>query len=175
MKRVLIGLGVVLALSSCSLTEPIPVKGEVVDCASIKVAPGKSEPLECLGGGAPIAADSIVGPALVNVWGTWCAPCKQELPHLAHFLQKSDGRVQVIGIAVEEKSQAAVKKFIERNGMTWPVLYDATGSTKSIFGMGGPVTWFIDANGKNIETKIGAYTNKKQLFNQVEKAFGVKL
>ena len=38
-----------------------------------------------------------------------------------------------------------------------------------------PVTWFIDENGKNIETKIGAYTNKKQLFNQVEKAFGVKL
>ncbi len=174
MKRVLIGLGVVLALNSCSLTEPIPVKGEVVDCASIKVKPAKSEPLECLGGGAPIAADSIVGPALVNVWGTWCAPCKQELPHLAHFLQRGDGSVQVIGIAVEEKSQAAVKKFIERNGMTWPVLYDATGSTKSIFGMGVPVTWFIDAQGKVVHRKFGPFKSTEEIQLAVAKYLGTK-
>ncbi len=174
MKRVLVGLCVLLALTSCSLTEPIPIKGEVVDCASIKVAPGKSEPLECLGGGAPIAADSIVGPALVNVWGTWCAPCKKELPHLAHFLQQGDGNVQVIGIAVEEKSQAAVQKFIERNGMTWPVLYDATGSTKSIFGMGVPVTWFIDANGKVVHRKFGPFNSTEEIQLAVAKYLGKK-
>lgn len=172
MKRVLVSLCALLALTSCSLTEPIPIKGEVVDCASIKVASGKSEPLECLGGGAPIAADSIVGPALVNVWGTWCAPCKQELPHLAHFLQKGDGSVQVIGIAVEEKSQAAVKKFIERNGMTWPVLYDATGSTKSIFGMGVPVTWFIDAQGKVVHRKFGPFKSTEEIQLAVAKYLG---
>jgi thiol-disulfide isomerase/thioredoxin len=174
MKRVLVGLCVLLALTSCSLTEPIPIKGEVVDCASIKVKPAKSEPLECLGGGAPIAADSIVGPALVNVWGTWCAPCKQELPHLAHFLQKGDGSVQVIGIAVEEKSQAAVKKFIERNDMNWPVLYDATGSTKSIFGMGVPVTWFIDANGKVVHRKFGPFDSTEEIQLAVAKYLGTK-
>ena len=174
MKRALVGLCVLLALTSCSLTEPIPIKGEVVDCASIKVKPAKSEPLECLGGGAPIAADSIVGPALVNVWGTWCAPCKQELPHLAHFLQKGDDSVQVIGIAVEEKSQAAVKKFIERNGMNWPVLYDATGSTKSIFGMGVPVTWFIDAQGKVVHRKFGPFKSTEEIQLAVAKYLGTK-
>ncbi len=174
MKRVLVGLCVLLALTSCSLTEPIPIKGEVVDCASIKVKPAKSEPLECLGGGAPIAADSIVGPVLVNVWGTWCAPCKQELPHLAHFLQQGDGSVQVIGIAVEEKSQAAVKKFIERKGMTWPVLYDATGSTKSIFGMGVPVTWFIDAQGKVVHRKFGPFKSTEEIQLAVAKYLGTK-
>ncbi len=174
MKRVLVGLCALLALTSCSLTEPIPIKGEVVDCASITVKPGNSEPLECLGGGTPIAADSIVGPALVNVWGTWCAPCKKELPHLAHFLQQGDGSVQVIGIAVEEKSQAAVKKFIERNGMTWPVLYDATGSTKSIFGMGVPVTWFIDANGKVVHRKFGPFNSTEEIQLAVAKYLGKK-
>ena len=59
--------------------------------------------------------------------------------------------------------------------MNWPHLVDVDGSSKSIFGPGVPVTWFIDENGKTIEIKIGAYTNKKQLFRQVEKAFGVKL
>jgi hypothetical protein len=37
------------------------------------------------------------------------------------------------------------------------------------------VTWFIDKEGTTIATKIGAYTNKQQLFDQVEKAFGIKL
>ena len=85
MKRIFIGAALLVLLTSCSLTEPIPVKGEVVNCATIKVKSGTTEALECLGGGAPIAADAIVGPALVNVWGTWCAPCKKELPHFAHF------------------------------------------------------------------------------------------
>jgi hypothetical protein len=59
--------------------------------------------------------------------------------------------------------------------MSWPNLEDTSGVSKSIFGPGVPVTWFIDKEGKNVGTKIGAYTNKQQLFDQVEKAFGVKL
>jgi len=37
------------------------------------------------------------------------------------------------------------------------------------------VTWFINEEGENVDTKIGAYTDKKQLFEQVEKVFGIKL
>ena len=174
MKRAIVGLCALLALTSCSLTEPIPIKGEVVDCASITVKPGKSEPLECLGGGAPIAADSIVGPALVNVWGTWCAPCKKELPHLAHFLQQGDGSVQVIGIAVEEKSKETVKKFVETHGMSWPILYDTHGSTRGKFGMGVPVTWFIDANGKVVHRKFGPFNSTEEIQLAVAKYLGKK-
>ena len=159
-------------LSSCSLTEPIPVKGEVVSCETIKVKSVETEALECLGGGEPIAADAIVGPALVNVWGTWCAPCKKELPHFAHFLQKGDGSVQVIGIAVEEKSQAVVKKFIESHGMTWPVLYDKNGSTRATFGMGVPVTWFIDETGKVVHKKYGPFNSTEEVQLAVAKYLG---
>jgi peroxiredoxin len=82
--------------------------------------------------------------------------------------------VQVIGIAVEEKSQAVVKKFIERNGMTWPVLYDATGSTKSIFGMGVPVTWFIDAQGKVVHRKFGPFKSLEEIQLAVAKYLPAK-
>lgn len=163
MKRILVGAALLVLLTSCSLTKTIPVKGEVVSCETIKAKGGKTEALECLGGGAPIAADAIVGPALVNVWGTWCAPCKQELPHFAEYLQKSDGSVQVIGIAVEEKSQAVVKKFIESHGMTWPVLYDKSGSTRAAFGMGVPVTWFIDETGKVVHKKYGPFNSTEEV------------
>lgn len=172
MKRLILGACMTLLLTSCSLTEPIPIKGEVVSCDSIKVKTGTTAPLECLGGGEPVAVDAIVGPALVNVWGTWCAPCKKELPHFAHFLQKSDGSVQVIGIAVEEKSQAAVKKFIESRGMTWPVLYDEDGSTRATFGMGVPVTWFIDGKGKVVHKKYGPFNSTEEVQLAVAKYLG---
>ena len=172
MKRILIGAGLLVLLTSCSLTKTVPIKGEVVSCETIKVKTSKTEALECLGGGAPIAADAIGGPALVNVWGTWCAPCKQELPHLAEFLQKSDGSVQVIGIAVEEKSQAVVKKFIESHGMTWPVLYDKSGSTRATFGMGVPVTWFIDQTGKVVHKKYGPFNSTEEVQLAVAKYLG---
>ena len=172
MKRIFIGAALLVLLTSCSLTEPIPIKGEVVSCETIKVKSGTTEALECLGGGTPIAVDAIVGPALVNVWGTWCAPCKKELPHFAHFLQKSDGSVQVIGIAVEEKSQAVVKKFIESHGMTWPVLYDKSGSTRATFGMGVPVTWFIDETGKVVHKKYGPFNSTEEVQLAVAKYLG---
>ena len=172
MKRIFVGAALLVLLTSCSLTEPIPIKGQVVSCEEIKLKSGQTPPLECLGGGAPIAADAIMGPALINVWGTWCAPCKKELPHLAHFLQKGDGSVQVIGIAVEEKSQAAVKKFIKSNGMTWPVLYDKSGSTRATFGMGVPVTWFIHETGEVVHKKYGPFNSTEEIQLAVAKYLG---
>lgn len=172
MKKYLAGLSALLLLTSCSLTEPIPIQGEVVDCTSITSSGGVTEPLACLGGGDPISVDGIKGPALINVWGTWCAPCKQELPHLAHFLQRSDGKVDLIGVAVEEKSPATVKKFIERNGMSWPVLYDKTGSTRSLFGMGVPVTWFVNSQGVVVHKKYGPFKSTEEIQLAVSKYLG---
>jgi len=172
MKRILVGAALLVLLTSCSITKTVPVKGEVVSCEAVELKSGQTPPLECLGGGAPIAADAIVGPALINVWGTWCAPCKQELPHLAEFLQKSDGSVQVVGIAVEEKSQAIVRKFIENSGMTWPVLYDRSGSTRATFGMGVPVTWFIDETGEVVHKKYGPFNSTEEIELAVAKYLG---
>ena len=101
MKQVAAVVFATLLLNGCSLTEPIPVRGKVVDCLEIKSVPSTDTPLECLAGGEPISVESIRGPAIINVWGTWCAPCRQELPHFGHLLAKYGDKVDVIGIAVE--------------------------------------------------------------------------
>jgi thiol-disulfide isomerase/thioredoxin len=173
MRRFLIAIIAVMALAGCSVTEPIPVRGEVVSCTSIKVLPVQGELLDCLDGSAGVSVDSIKGPALLNVWGTWCAPCRQELPHFAHYIEKK-GSIPVIGIAVEEKSPLGVKKFVETHGMTWPILYDANGSTRGKFGMGVPVTWFIDASGKVAYKKYGPFTSLEEIELDVIKYLGVK-
>ena len=163
-----------LVLTGCSAIEPIQVKGEVVSCANIKVESGTGVPLECLGGGSAIAADSIRGPALINVWGTWCEPCKQELPHLAHFLAKYSDQVDLVGIAVEEKNQQSVRKFIKNYGISWPILYDATGATRGKFGMGVPVTWLVDESGTVVYKKYGPFKSTEEIELAAIKYLGVK-
>ena len=163
-----------LVLTGCSAIEPIQVKGEVVSCANIKVESGTGVPLECLGGGSAIAADSIRGPALINVWGTWCEPCKQELPHLAHFLAKYSDQVDTVGIAVEEKSMESVRKFVQSHGISWPILYDATGATRGKFGMGVPVTWLVDESGTVVYKKYGPFKSTEEIELAAIKYLGVK-
>ena len=85
------------------------------------------------------------------------------------------GEIQLLGIDVEEDSPNSGPDYIKQSGMSWPHLNDINDKTKAIFGPGVPVTWFIASNGVVVDKHIGAYQNKKQLFNQVEKAFGVTL
>jgi len=167
-------LALLLLLTACSAIEPIQVKGEVVGCEKIKVEGGTGAPLQCLGGGSAISADSIRGPALINVWGTWCEPCKQELPHLAHFSAKYRDQVDVVGIAVEEKNMESVRKFVQSHGISWPILYDATGVTRGKFGMGVPVTWLVDESGAVVYKKYGPFKSTEEIELAAIKYLGVK-
>ena len=180
MKKILILL-LALSLTGCSsVTKTVTAKGEVVDCAEVDYVAAKPADtlLNCLTGSQKISVESLRGPLILNVWGSWCGPCKQEMPYFVELYQNpvfKNGEIQMLGVNVEEKSRQAAVTYIQKSGMRWPNLGDTNGASKSIFGPGVPVTWFIDKEGKNVGTKIGAYTNKQQLFDQVEKAFGVKL
>ena len=180
MKKLLSILITTLLISACTSPAKVSAPGFVTSCDQIRLleSADKSVLMGCLDGSAEIDFHQLKGPLLINVWGSWCEGCKQEMPYFVELYQSplfASGQIQILGINVEEKSKEDAIGYIQKSGMSWPNLEDASGTSKSIFGPGVPVTWFIDENGKNIETKIGAYTNKKQLFNQVEKAFGVKL
>ena len=180
MKKLLFLLITTLLISACTSPTKVGAPGVITSCDQIRLlaSADKSAVLGCLDGSGEINFHQLKGPMLINVWGSWCEGCKQEMPYFVELYQNplfKNGQIQMLGVNVEEKSKADAIDYIQKSGMNWPNLEDTSGISKSMFGPGVPVTWFIDENGKNIETKIGAYTNKKQLFNQVEKAFGVKL
>ena len=180
MKNLLNLLIITLLISSCTSPTKVSAPGVVTSCGQIRLleSADKSALMRCLDGSGEIDFHQVKGPLLINVWGSWCEGCKQEMPYFVELYQSplfKSGQIQMLGINVEEKSKVDAIAYIQKSGMSWPNLEDTSGISKSIFGPGVPVTWFIDENGKNLETKIGAYTNKQQLFNQVEKAFGVKL
>ena len=180
MKKISFLLITTLLLSGCASPTKVSAPGIVASCDQIKLleSADKSVLMGCLDGSSEINFHQLKGPLLINVWGSWCEGCKQEMPYFVELYQSQlfkNGQIQMLGINVEEKSKENAIDYIQKSGMSWPNLEDSSGISKSIFGPGVPVTWFIDENGKTVETKIGAYTNKEQLFNQVEKAFGVKL
>ena len=180
MKKLLSLLITTLLISSCTSPTKVSAPGVVASCDQIKLleSADKSVLMPCLDGSAEINFHQLKGPLLINVWGSWCEGCKQEMPYFVELYQSplfKSGQIQMLGVNVEEKYKEDAIEYIQKSGMSWPNLVDTSGVSKSIFGPGVPVTWFIDKEGKNVATKIGAYTNKKQLFNQFEKAFGVKL
>lgn len=103
------------------------------------------------------------GPLIVNVWGSWCAPCKDEIPMIRSFYAKNQSRVRVVGVDVEEAKKSDGVDFVIANGMTWPILVDPDGRSRGFFGMGVPVTWFIDANGNVVHKKIGVLNSESEL------------
>jgi cytochrome c biogenesis protein CcmG/thiol:disulfide interchange protein DsbE len=166
-----------LVLTGCSSAEPVAIKGEVVSCESItfdkSITTGVI--IECLDGSTGASMESLRGPMIINIWGSWCSTCLAETPEFVSFYKKAKGKVQLVGVAVEESSPNNSRKFIEENGMTWPNFYDRDNKTRSYFGMGVPVTWFIDSKGEVKFKKIGEVKSEQELIDLTEKHLGVKI
>ena len=175
MKKLVVA-AVLLLLTACSPSSSF-VQGEVVSCESISqdaTFTGGVE-LECLDGSEGAQLGALRGPVVINVWGSWCGPCKEEMPVFREFHEKAKDKVQLIGVDVEEASLNDGRSFVGGNGITWPNLYDPDGRSRQYFGMGVPVTWFIAADGNVAYKHIGIIKDLDQILELTEKHLGVRL
>jgi thiol-disulfide isomerase/thioredoxin len=86
-------------------------------------------------------------PVLVNFWGSWCPPCKDEMPRLVAAHEVFGERVQFLGVDIMDNRDAA-KAFMEDYGMTFPSVFDVPDSIKTALGQfGQPTTVFFRADG----------------------------
>jgi len=182
MKRISLLIVFTLLLSGCSSqkSDVASVAGVVPDCSTIERVTTEIKSLEmpCLDGSEIINFHAIRGPIVVNVWGSWCVGCREEMPYFIDLYANDyfkSGEIKLLGVDVQETTPQDGKDFVKSYGMSWPHLIDIEDNSKTLFGPGVPVTWFIDANGDVVDQKIGAYSNKEELFQQVEKAFKIKL
>jgi thiol-disulfide isomerase/thioredoxin len=171
-------LALTFLLAGCSQsTTALPGNGVVVDCSTIQSIEtnAKAVPLDCLDGSSVVNLANIKGPTLVNVWGSWCGPCKDEMPIFVDFYAKHRASVGLIGISVEEADIQDARDFVKEYGITWPNLNDADGSTRATLGMGVPITLFIDEKGEIVHRKIGVVTTIEELEDEARKYLGVDL
>lgn len=156
MRRLLL---LVFVLTSCA-TAPAQQTVALQTCDWTPVTQvGFTSTFRCLDGTAP--AQGLPAPAIVNVWGSWCPPCRAEIPYFVKLDRKYD--VTIIGVDVDEASFISGQNFAHQAGMRWPNLIDIKGDTTAIYGQGVPVTWFIGADGKVAYKKIGAWKSYDEL------------
>ena len=113
-------------------------------------------------------------PVVINVWGTWCPPCRKEIPDLVKLYNEYRHKnVEMLGLTISKNPRETpemVKLYAEKNGMEWVLLLGDQRSLMSIrMGGGIPTTIFIDKNGKEVERFIGArsYEQFKAAFEKI--------
>jgi thiol-disulfide isomerase/thioredoxin len=80
--------------------------------------------------GRPLALSDLTGSTVVlNVWGSWCAPCRDEAPDLVKAYEQLRGEdVSFVGVNVREAGVASAKAFVRHYDVPYPSIFDADGS-----------------------------------------------
>ncbi len=105
---------------------------------------------------------------VLNVWGSWCPPCRKEAPDLVAAHKQLGAGVEFIGLNTRDLDKAPAKKFVQEFGVGFPSLYDPSG--KQLLGFRGqispssiPSTLVIDKDGKVASRVIGSVTTQTLL------------
>lgn len=132
----------VSALSGCGMTENVP-----------RVAVGKPAPSYSA---VTLAGDSISlrdlhgRVVLLNLWATWCFPCRQEIPELQALHERLAPRgLEVVGVSVDARgAQEPIREFAGEFGVTYPIWHDPDSRIINTFlAYGVPTTYLIDRAG----------------------------
>ena len=114
--------------------------------------------LERLDERGDLTLSSLRGKAVVlNVWASWCIPCKEEAPYLEQVWRDNRDRdVVVVGLDAKDFRRDA-RAFVERFDLTFPIVYDGPGDTLAGYGVTGfPETFVLDRDGRVVEALAGA-------------------
>lgn len=99
-------------------------------------------------------------PVLLNVWATWCPPCREEMPALQELHERFGPRgLRILGVSVDSRgSEPTVRRFVEEGGYTFTILHDATDAVSRQFRtIGVPETFLIDGEGRIVRRWIGRF------------------
>ncbi len=98
-------------------------------------------------------------PVVLNIWATWCVPCRKEMPALDRLQTTLAGSdALVLALSIDSKGPSVVKSFYQETGISSLGIYvDATGSaSRRVGAVGIPTTLFVDRNGQEVGRKAGA-------------------
>ncbi|MCB9681047.1 MAG: TlpA family protein disulfide reductase [Alphaproteobacteria bacterium] len=96
--------------------------------------------------GEEVALSAIEGPVVLDVWATWCGPCKDSLPHLDTLARRHGDRVRFIAVSVDA-TQALVDTYLQQVGTpAFEVAWAGEGLMKTLGLDGIPHTYVLDAD-----------------------------
>lgn len=156
------GITAVSALAIYSITTSPAMPGvpdaHASEHVSIQSQPAPNFTLKDINGKSVSLSDFRGKVVVLNFWATWCSPCVKEVPDF-NELQKKYGSsgLQFVGIALDDEGLSKVKPWVEKNGVTYPILLPQPDIFQKYGDMNAiPVTIIIDRNGNIRERYTGA-------------------
>jgi len=108
-------------------------------------------------------------PVVVNVWASWCGPCRVEAPLLEKASRRYGDRVAFLGVDARDR-EADARDFLRRYGITYPNVVDADDSVVSLLGLRGfPTTYVFNRWGRLVASVVGGIS-ERALAARVEEA-----
>ena len=94
---------------------------------------------------------------LVNIWATWCPPCRQEMPSMQRLYEKFKGEnFEILAVSIDSEGSEAVAPFMRKMNLTFRALLDPGETIKPLYGITGvPESFIIDKKGILVEKIIG--------------------
>jgi cytochrome c biogenesis protein CcmG, thiol:disulfide interchange protein DsbE len=143
--------GLVLLVSCEGQPAPDPPAG-TIPAQNAAEAPLLPRSADALPAADPEVFQRLLGqlegtPVLVNFWGSWCPPCREEMPRLVAAHHEFGDRIQFLGVDILD-TRTEARAFMEEFGMTFPSVFDVPDAIKTSLGQfGQPVTVFFRADG----------------------------
>jgi thiol-disulfide isomerase/thioredoxin len=129
--------------------------------------------LPCFTGERPVSIARLGRPAVINLWASYCGPCRTELPALQDFADGIGGRVQVLGVATRDDWNKAAYAGADF-GVRYANVYDPDQTLLTALGRNAiPVTLFVDADGVIRHVDATGTLTKESISAQVEQYLGI--
>lgn len=90
---------------------------------------------------------------MLNFWASWCPPCRVEMPHMETYYQefKEEHNIEILAVnmtTLERGNKDKVPEFVDKHGLTFPILMDEKGDVKDLYDvMVYPTTYIVNAKG----------------------------
>jgi len=132
------------------------------------VASGPALPLPPPGSLTSVSADEFEGilvglrgtPVVVNIWASWCGPCRVEAPLLQKASERYGDRVVFLGVDARD-SEADANKFLRRYDITYPNVVDGDDAITGLLGLRGfPTTYIFDRSGTLVASVVGGISEQ---------------
>jgi thiol-disulfide isomerase/thioredoxin len=166
-------------LAACSGLEGTGDKGYITGDGTVRefAAEDRGEAIELTGeglDGEPLDLGDLRGEiAVVNVWGSWCPPCRAEMPDLVGAAQETDDVASFVGINIRESSTDTAQAFNRTFDVAYPSFYSFDG--QALLAFSGtitpnsiPSTIVLDPEGRVAGSVIGPLPSQQTLVDLVE-------
>ena len=129
--------------------------------------------LTCFTGGAPVAVRDVKGPAVINLWASWCAPCRKELPAFQRLSERTEGRLTVLGVNTRD-TRGGAQSIGEDFGVRFPSLVDQGEAFQRALGRNAiPLTVLVDGDGRIRHVDASGALDDARLAELVREHLGV--